>query len=80
MDLDIGDILKRWPFKPGEVNVRRIIGVDGKEKLQLRLDLGLLQMEISGRPDGKTPKGHETLLDFHEAKLQEYKSEHGTTD
>ena len=80
MDLDINDILKHWPFKPGEVNVRRIIGGDGREKLQLRLDLGLLQMEISGRPDGKKPKGYETLLDYHEAMLQEYKTEHGTTD
>ena len=39
MDFDISDILKHWPFKPGEVNVRRIIGSDGREKLQLRLDL-----------------------------------------
>lgn len=80
MDLDISDILKHWPFKSGEVNVRRIIGADGREKLQLRLDLGLLQMDVVGRPDGKTPNGCETLLDYHEAKLQKYKSEHGTTD
>ena len=80
MDLDISDILEHWPFKPGEVNVRRIIGSDGREKLQLRLDLGLLQMDVSGRPDGKKSKGHETLLDYHEAKLQEYKSARSTTD
>ena len=80
MDLDINDILSHWPFKPGEINVRRIVGGDGREKLQLRLDLGLLQMETTGRPDGKTPKGFETLLDYHEAKLQEFKTEHGTTD
>jgi len=80
MDFDISDILKHWPFKPGEVNVRRIIASDGREKLQMRLDLGLLQMDVSGRPDGKRPNGHETLLDYHEAQLQEYKTEHGTTD
>ncbi|MCK5114843.1 MAG: UvrB/UvrC motif-containing protein [Phycisphaerae bacterium] len=80
MDLDISDILKRWPFKPGEVNVRRIIGADGREKLQLRLDLGLLQMEVVGRPDGKKPKGHETLLDYYESKLQEHKNANGATE
>ena len=57
MSLDISDILEDWPFKPGEVNVRRIMGNDGREKLQMRIDLGILQMEISGRPDGKTPEG-----------------------
>ena len=36
---------------------RKIVGEDGKEKLQVRLDLGLLQMELNGRPDGERPHG-----------------------
>ncbi len=54
-DMDIADAMKGWAFEPGQVNVRLIRGNDGKPKLQLRLDLGLLQMELDGRPDGKRP-------------------------
>ena len=37
----------------------------GSEKIQLRLDLGLIQMETPGRPDGQRPKGCESLLVWH---------------
>jgi hypothetical protein len=69
MSLDIQHVLHSWPFKPGEINVRRILGDDGREKIQLRLDLGVLQMEVSGRPDGKRPHGCESLLEHHEGEL-----------
>ena len=45
-------------------------GDDGKEKVQLRLDLGLLQMEADGRPDGRRPYGHESYLAFHQNRLR----------
>lgn len=48
--------------------VRPLTGEDGQPKLQLRMDLGLLQMNRKGRPDGKRPHGHATLLDYHRAK------------
>lgn len=66
MNLDIGNILKNWPYEPGEVSARRIRGLDGKEKIQLRLDMGLLQMEVEGRPDGQRPHGFESLLEYYE--------------
>lgn len=66
MALDIGDILSDWPYEPGEVTARKIRGSDGREKIQLRLDLGLLQMEAEGRPDGKRPHGFESLLEYYE--------------
>ena len=47
--------------------VRKFTGQDGAEKLQLRLDLGLLQMNVEGRPDGKRPYGHDSLLDHYRA-------------
>ncbi len=47
--------------------VRKFTGQDGAEKLQLRLDLGLLQMNVEGRPDGKRPHGHDSLLDHFRA-------------
>lgn len=80
MSLDIHHILSRWPFKPGEVNVRRIQGDDGREKIQLRLDLGLLQMDTTGRPDGQRPHGFDSLLAYHEHALEEYTAAHGTQD
>lgn len=62
---DISDLLNSWPFDPEVLNVRKITGGDGIEKIQLRLDLGLLQMETTGRPDGSQPHGFESLLDFY---------------
>ena len=57
------------PNEPGVINVRKIHGVDGLPKFQMRLDLGLLQMEMSGRPDGVRPHGYESLLDYFENNL-----------
>jgi hypothetical protein len=65
---DISPILDAWEYQPGEVMVRALTGEDGQEKLQLRMDLGLLQMNRKGRPDGRRPHGHATLLDYHRAK------------
>ncbi len=80
MSYDIGHILNQWPYDPGQVTARRIRGRDGKEKIQLRLDLGLLQMETTGRPDGQKPHGYDSLLDYYNAKLRQYVAEHGTDD
>ena len=68
-EMDITQALHGWAFEPGQVNVRLIRGNDGKPKLQLRLDLGLLQMELDGRPDGKRPHRAPTELAFHKKKL-----------
>jgi len=55
MSFDISHILEQWDYQPGQVAVRRFNGKDGVEKIQLRLDLGVLQMNSEGRPDGKRP-------------------------
>src|SRR5579872_7081187 len=75
---DIGPILKGWDYEPGTLNVRKINGADGSPKLQMRLDLGLLQMEMTGRPDGARPHGCESLLDHYERKLRDHRSRTGT--
>ncbi len=54
MSLDLNTILKDWPHENGNIKVRKITGLDGREKLQLRVDLGVLQMEMSGRPGWST--------------------------
>jgi hypothetical protein len=44
----------------------------------MRLDLGLLQMEVIGRPDGVRPHGCESLLDFYERELNEHRIRNGS--
>ena len=60
----IDDLLTQWPYKPGQVSVRTIKGKDGRELLQMRVEMGLLQMETTGRPDGAMPKGAESYYDY----------------
>ncbi len=71
MSKDITAILAGWEFDPSDLQVRIIPGVDGREKLQKRVDLGLLQMEMSGRPDGDRPHGQESLLDHYEGQARQ---------
>jgi hypothetical protein len=68
MSLDLNTILKDWPHQNGSIKVRKIVGLDGREKLQLRIDLGVLQMELSGRPDGARPYGCDSLLEYHQRR------------
>jgi hypothetical protein len=68
MSLDLNTILKDWPHENGNIKVRKITGLDGREKLQLRVDLGVLQMEVSGRPDGQRPHKCESLLAYHQRR------------
>jgi hypothetical protein len=61
---DIDDILKNWPYESGEVMARLIEAADGREVLQMRVDMGVLQLEATGRPDGARPDGAETYFDY----------------
>jgi tetratricopeptide (TPR) repeat protein len=47
------------------------VAPDGRRKIQMRLDLGVLQMEVEGRPDGLRPHGAESLLQ-HYLALEEH--------
>ncbi len=78
--LDISGILREWTFEPGQINVRKIHSDEGREMLQLRLDLGLLQMEMAGRPDGQRPEGYDSLLDYYEHELDLHRQRHGTDE
>src|SRR5215472_15380687 len=77
MDFDISRLLENWEYEPGQVVVRRFKAKDGVEKIQLRVDLGLLQMNAEGRPDGKKPFGYVSLLEYHQARLYKYLAAHG---
>lgn len=61
---DIDSLLKGWNFKPGEVNARLVKARSGREVLQMRVDMGVLQMEADFRPDGERPGGAETFFDY----------------
>jgi hypothetical protein len=78
MSEDIGPILKEWNEDPDAKNIRKIIGQDGREKIQILVEFGILQMEVEGRPDGKKPYGKESLLEHYESLLEDYKQEYGT--
>lgn len=63
-DLDIDSVLRQWAFTPGRPLVRRVAGSDGRDLLQMRVDMGLLQLETAGRPDGERPEGFATYYDY----------------
>ena len=65
-NMDISAVIRGWDYEAGTINVRKVAGLDGVPKLQMRLDLGLLQMELAGRPDGAKPHECESLLDYFE--------------
>jgi hypothetical protein len=76
MSNDLSRILNEWQFHPDDVLVRIIPGDDGLGKIQLRVDLGILQMELNGRPDGLQPEGFESWLDYFEHQQQAHDETH----
>src|SRR5205823_1981959 len=80
MNFDISHILDKWEYHPGQVVVRKFVGKDGQEKIQLRVDLGLLQMNAQGRPDGKRPFGAASLYEHHLSRLNQHKAKNAGSD
>ncbi|MDX2016708.1 MAG: UvrB/UvrC motif-containing protein [Planctomycetota bacterium] len=66
---DIAHVLESWPHEPGQIQARIIEGRDSEPKVQIRLDLGILQMNMTGRPDALRPFGFESLLEYYQARL-----------
>ena len=64
MSQDIDAVLSAWPRQADEVQTRLIAAGDGREVLQIRIDLGLLQLEVSDRPDGERPHGFPTYFAY----------------
>jgi hypothetical protein len=61
---DIDRLLESWPYRPGEVLARIVKAADGREVLQMRVDMGVLQLEMADRPDGTRPHGAATYYDY----------------
>ena len=58
--------------------VRAIDGGDRKRKIQIRVDLGLMQLEWTDRPDGSRPHNSRSILSFFQNKLREAVGKGGT--
>jgi hypothetical protein len=52
MERDLRRLLQDWPFDPERLNARILEIEEGRIVLQVRIELGMLQMELDGRPDG----------------------------
>lgn len=59
---DLSNLLRQWPYRPDDFLARQVTGEDGRPLLQIRVELGILQLEMEGRPDGLRPGGFETVL------------------
>ena len=77
--IDLQPVLVDWHYDADRISTRKIIGSDGREKIQMRVELGLLQMEQGGRPDGKRPFGSISLLEHHQRELAKYERNNATT-
>ncbi len=66
MRRDLDDVIQGWPYdpEPGEVLARELRARDGRSVLQIRVELGVLQLEVTGRPDGLRPHGFVTCLEY----------------
>lgn len=62
--VNIDQLLREWPYEPGGVLARMVRGDDGRQVVQMRIEMGLLQMEVDDRPDGTRPEGFATYLDY----------------
>jgi UvrB/uvrC motif len=67
MRRDIDEALHGWPYEPdpNEAMVAREVRArDGRNVLQIRIELGIMQLEVEGRPDGVRPHSFPTFLDY----------------
>ncbi len=70
MTLDLDELISGWECPPGELRARVVVGRDGSELLQLRIDLGVMQMLPAGRPDGQRCHGLPTAREYVEHELR----------
>jgi hypothetical protein len=70
MSRDFDALLRDWEYKPGMVQARLVKTRHGREVIQVRVDLGMLQMEPEDRPDGASPHGYPTYFDYLKAQAK----------
>ncbi len=77
--VDLQPALRDWPYESEKISVRKILGTDGAVRIQMRVELGILQMEAEGRPDGDKPNGCDSLLAYFRKRLTRHEQQNGTT-
>lgn len=77
--IDLGACLQDWPYHPDRISVRKIRTETGEVKIQQRVELGIVQMEAEGRPDGTRPFERDSLLSYHQERLAEHDRRNGTS-
>lgn len=60
---DLTDFLRAWPEITNVMQVRIVAAEDGRPLLQRRIEMGVVQMEATGRPDGARPYGCASILE-----------------
>ncbi len=84
VSLDISPILDSWPKEEKKITARIFTDKYGQDHIQMRVNCGLIQMYLDGRPDGVTVNGCQTFLDYIEqlaikdGSLAEYEDIHET--
>lgn len=76
--VDLDSALGDWRYEPERISVRKIVSADGAVRIQMRVELGILQMQAEGRPDGAQPHGWPTLLTYHRKRLVRHQQRNGT--
>jgi hypothetical protein len=76
--VDLQATLAEWPYDAEQISVRKILGTDGSIRIQMRVELGVLQMESQGSPDGAKPHGCESQLAFQRERLQRHEQRNGS--
>lgn len=67
--MHLDDLLKDWEFDPHTLNVRMVKGNDGRDVIQMRVDMGILQLETIARPDGQVIEGYPSYLEYLQETL-----------
>lgn len=76
--IDLQHTMHEWPYEPDKISVRKILSVDSTVRLQMRVELGILQMEAEGRPDGQRPFHTDSMLSHYEQELGKHERRNGT--
>ncbi len=75
--IDLQCALRDWPYEPDKISVRKILGVDGTVMIQMRVELGILQMDAQGRPDSARPHGCDSIVAYHHKRLARHEQRNG---
>lgn len=67
--MHLDELIKDWKYDPATLNVRMAKASGGRDVIQMRVDLGLLQLETTGRPDGEKVNGSPSYLEYLQERL-----------